>query len=55
MVKYQVKQKEELLKIFDDNQAVVKPKYIYLNTLVKTKKELKKHLKSDDYTQIEPK
>ncbi len=49
MTKYQVSEREDLLKIFDDNMQVAKPKYIYLNTLSKTKKDLKRDLKTDNY------
>ena len=55
MTKHQVEKREDLLKMFEDSNEsakIQKPKYIYLNTLVHTKKELIAMLKADNFTRV---
>ncbi len=55
MKKFGVEKREDLLKLFENfNQAtrIRKPKYIFLNTLVTSKKQLLEKLKADSYEKI---
>lgn len=55
MKKYQVEKREDLLKIFEnfnESSKIKKPKYIYLNTLQLSKKEILSRLKEQDFIKI---
>ena len=52
MQKFQCETKDELLKIYEDTIKVNKPKYIFLNTLLLRKKNIKKMIKRDEYTEV---
>lgn len=56
MQKHKVDKREDLLKVFedqDDSVRIRKPKYIYLNTLmIENKKEILNRLKSDGFVRI---
>jgi 16S rRNA C967 or C1407 C5-methylase (RsmB/RsmF family) len=55
MKKHQVDKREDLLKLFENfNQSskIAKPKYIYFNTLVLTKKDILNKLKEDGYVRL---
>lgn len=54
--KYNVENRDQLLKLFDEKQAAsgefshsTKPKYIYLNRLVRSKKEILVKLQEDNF------
>ena len=48
--------KDELLKLYDEKltnkDLITKPKYIFMNQLDKTKKEIRKQFKTDDFIRI---
>jgi hypothetical protein len=53
MKKYKTEKKEDLLKLFEDESVKIKkPKYIFLNTLLHSKKEILEKLKADKFTRI---
>ncbi len=55
MKKHQVEKKEDLIKIYEnmnESTHITKPKYIYLNTLVHTKKELLDKLKEASFSRV---
>ena len=55
MKKHQVEKREDLLKIFEDlneSSKIKKPKYVYLNTLELSKKEILSQLNEDGFVKI---
>jgi 25S rRNA (cytosine2278-C5)-methyltransferase len=53
--KYNLTSKEELLKKFEISSRVnAKPKYIFINTLVHTKKEILQKIKEQNFIKIKP-
>ena len=56
MVEKSVENKDDLLKLYDEKltnkDLITKPKYIFLNQLDRTKKEIRSQLKSDNFVRI---
>ena len=55
--KYKCNNKEDLLKQFENSgqtTKINKPKYIYINTLVRSKKEILNVLKEDGFVRVKP-
>ena len=48
--------KDELLKLYDEKltnkDLITKPKYVFMNQLDKTKKEIRKQFKTDNFIRI---
>lgn len=53
MKKYNLEKRDDLLQVFENTAQIRKPKYVYVNTLQLSKKDILKRLKQDEFVRIE--